>query len=100
MSIDYTNFKFPKTTKHVLNRKIKDISKQSREYIKNLFKGQCGLCGKQGTECHHIFYRSEARTRIDDVTNLFLLCIECHKMVHSNKKNWQPRLVGLRKNIK
>ena len=100
MSIDYSSMMFPKTSKQVLKPKPKDISKENREEIKKLFKGCCGLCGKQGQETHHIYYRSEAPDRIDDLDNLFLLCLECHKKVHSNKKYWQPMLIKIRENYK
>lgn len=96
MSIDYSNMMFPKGSKIVLKAKPKDISKENREYIKNLFKGKCGLCGKAGIHIHHIIYKSEDRNKIDDPENLILLCIECHQKVHENKKYWQPRLRKLR----
>ena len=82
MAIDYSGMMFPKAQKQVLNRKKKDISKTNREEIKKLFKGRCGLCGKQGIHLHHIEYRSESPSKIDDINNLFLLCIECHQKVH------------------
>ena len=100
MSIDYSQMAFPKTSKQVLNRKTKDISKLNRDEIKKLFNGRCGLCGGQGTHCHHIIYKSEDRNKINDLNNLFLLCVECHNKVHSNKKYWQPRLVRLREKFK
>jgi len=79
LSIDYTGFAFPKGQKTVSNRKKKDISKTNREEIKKLFKGRCGLCGRQGVHVHHIEFRSEAPSKIDDLENLFLLCVECHR---------------------
>lgn len=101
MSIDYSKMAFPKGSKSVLEPKPKDISKTNRENIKKLFKGKCGLCGKSnGVHIHHIIYRSEDRSKIDDYNNLILLCLECHQKVHSNKKYWQPRLLNLRGKIK
>ena len=100
MSIDYSNFAFPKAQKGIKNRKRKDISKTNREEIKKLFKGKRGLCGRQGQHIHHVLYRSEARDKIDDLDNLFLLCLECHEKCHSNKKYWQPILIEKRGKIK
>lgn len=100
MSIDYSKMAFPKGSNKVLKSKPRDISKENREEIKRLFKGKCGLCGKQGVHIHHIVYKSEDRDKIDDYYNLFLLCFTCHEKVHSNKKYWQPRLMNLRKNLK
>lgn len=96
MSIDYSNMMFPKSTTIKNKAKNKDISKTNRDKIKNLFKGKCGLCGRQGIQIHHIVYRSEDKSKIDDIGNLFLLCLECHAKVHSNKKYWQLRLKNLR----
>ena len=98
--IDYSKMAFPKVSKTVLKPKPKDISKTNREEIKRLFKGKCGLCGKPGVHTHHIIYRSEDRNKIDDIDNMFLLCLECHEKVHSNKKYWQPRLQNMRKKFK
>ena len=49
---------------------------------------------------HHIEYRNEDRSKIDDVDNLILLCLECHAKVHENKKYWQPRLKKIRERLK
>ena len=94
--MDYSMFKYPKQTKNVKTPRKKDISKTNREKIKKLYKGKCGLCGRKANQIHHIIYRSEDRTKIDDIDNLILLCIECHNLVHSNKAFWQPRLIELR----
>ena len=100
MSIDYSLFQFAKGKNLVKKKKTKDISKSNREEIKKLFKGKCGLCGKAGVHIHHIEYRNEDRSKIDDIENLILLCLECHQKVHSNKKYWQPRLIRIRNKIK
>lgn len=43
-------------------------------------------------ELHHIVYRSENKNLINDVNNCIMLCLYHHKLVHSNKKYWQPKL--------
>ena len=91
---------FPKEQKQVKKPKKNDVSQTNREEIKKLFKWRCGLCGALGTHTHHIKFRSEAPDRIDDLDNLFYLCVECHQKVHSNKKYWQPRLERLREKYK
>jgi 5-methylcytosine-specific restriction endonuclease McrA len=100
MSIDYSLFPFAKGQNTVKKQRKTDISKTTREQAKEQYKGKCALCGKPGTQQHHIEYRSEDKTKIDDVDNLVLLCVECHQKVHSNKKYWQPRLKKLKKNSK
>lgn len=55
-------------------------------------KGQCQLCGSNNINLHHIKYRSEAKELINDPNNCIMLCVQCHKLVHSNKKYWQEKL--------
>lgn len=43
---------------------------------------------------HHIIYLSQNGT--DDSWNLITLCDNCHRLVHSNKTYWQPKLLRLR----
>lgn len=78
MSIDYSIFKFPKCNITKIKRK-KDVTSTNRNKIKELGHYQCVLCGKKGTQIHHIIYRSEDRSKIDDLDNLILLCVECHR---------------------
>lgn len=70
MSIDYSNFAFPK------NARIKD-----KKILKDK-KWQCELCGKNGpTEKHHIKSRGAGG---DDVKeNLIEVCRICHIKIHS-----------------
>ena len=103
MSIDYSNFAFPKAQKGIKNRKRKAVSKDTYQKVFEACKGKCGLCGaKDILELHHIFFRSEAPDRIDDPTNCIMLCHKdfsknkCHAKVHSNKKYWQPILLEKR----
>ena len=96
---DWEGMAFPKSSKMVLKAKQKDISKTNRENIKKLFKGKCGLCGQAGVHIHHIVYKSEDRSKIDDFNNLILLCVECHLKVQSKKEYWQLRLMKLREKI-
>ena len=100
MSIDYSQMAFPKGKNLAKKKRKEGISNKNREALKSLFKGKCGLCGKKGQQIHHIIYRSEDRSEIDDLDNLILLCVECHAKVHSNKEYWQPRLQELREKLK
>ena len=52
----------------------------------------CQLCGScYELHIHHIYYRSQGGLTIPE--NLIRLCGRCHRLVHSNKKLWQPRLI-------
>lgn len=46
-------------------------------------------------ELHHIVYRSEDKTKINDSDNCMMLCVKHHREVHSNKHYWQPRLIRM-----
>lgn len=46
-------------------------------------------------ELHHIKYRSEAVDLIDDPNNCIMLCTYHHKLVHSDKHYWQPKLLDM-----
>lgn len=98
MSIDYSIFRFPKNKLTKIKRK-KDVSTTNRIKIKELCHYQCVLCRKKGTQIHHIIYKSEDISKIDDLDNLILLCFECHQKVHSNKAFWQKRLKGIREKL-
>ena len=70
MSIDYSNFAFPKNVR-VKNKKI--ISKK---------KHNCEYCGKKNcyTNTHHI--KSKGSGGDDTENNLIELCSNCHRKVH------------------
>lgn len=60
--------------------------------------GCCRLCGTPYMlELHHIIYRSEDRSLINNIPNCIMLCTRCHKKVHSNKHKWQPYLLNMRR---
>lgn len=52
----------------------------------------CQICGRTNNlHIHHIIYRSQLGN--NDKRNLIRLCGECHRRVHSNKREWQPKLL-------
>lgn len=64
-----------------------------RQIVRRRDGGSCRWCGKTGEQLHHIVYRSQQG--LDEASNLILLCQEHHMMAHSNKRRWQPVLLGL-----
>ena len=82
--------------------KKKEKAKVSNDIYLKVYeacKGKCVLCGARDIQAHHIRYRSECRDLINEPTNMVMLCTLCHARVHSNKKNWQPILLELAKEI-
>lgn len=54
----------------------------------------CQLCGSTwDLHIHHIYYRSQLGLTVKK--NLIRLCERCHRMVHSNKKKYQPMLLEI-----
>lgn len=67
----------------------KDIYKEIVEREK-----WCRLCGGTfGLHIHHILYRSQGG--LTKKENLIRLCDRCHRLVHSNKNYWQPKLLEM-----
>jgi len=83
------------------NKGIKKVSKKrifvTEETYQKVFErdnGKCQLCGtNKELQLHHILYRSERKDLINEPSNCVMLCLMCHKKVHSNKHKWQPILL-------
>ena len=60
----------------------------------------CRLCGSTSwIQLHHILYRSQRKDLINNVDNCIMLCDNCHRLVHSNKKKWQPILIEMNNKV-
>lgn len=91
------------------NKGIRKVGKKrvfvSRETYDLVFARDKGMCRLADKNCngelnlHHIIYRSEDKSKINDVDNCIMLCDYHHRLVHSNKHYWQPRLKELVKEI-
>lgn len=92
-------YKKNKPIKKVSKKKI-SVSEKTYRIVFERDKGTCQLHNEkcQGRiEAHHILYRSQRKDLIDEPTNLILLCTYHHKLVHNNKKKWQPILKEMNK---
>lgn len=100
-------------------KKYKPIKKVSKKRVcvsKNTYKivlerskdifgvPRCGLCNNaDNLQIHHILYRGERKELIDEPSNCIMLCHrdfsknKCHRLVHSNKKKYQPLLLEISK---
>ena len=68
--------------------------KEVYEYI-NSIEHWCQLCGSPYMlHRHHIRYGG-IYGRKTYIGNIIVLCEKCHKMVHSDKKYWMPKLIEL-----
>lgn len=66
-----------------------DIPDTIRVAVRVRDRHRCRFCGRTDTlHEHHIHYRSEG---VDHTaSNLILLCLTHHDLVHSDKGRWQP----------
>lgn len=72
--------------------------KEVYEYINSIEKF-CQLCGSyQSLHRHHIRYGACGRKTY--IGNIIVLCERCHRLVHSNKKYWMPKLIELDEEIR
>ena len=86
----------PRKNKGINKASKKRITVKEETYNKVMQRDnyKCRLCGTSlNLQLHHIIYRSEDKSKINDVNNCIMLCVEHHVLVHSNKKYWQPKLL-------
>ena len=81
------------------NKRI-TVSKEVYNIVIERDKYCCRLCGSTNwIQLHHILYRSQRKDLINDINNCIMLCDNCHRLVHNNKKKWQPILIEMNKNV-
>ena len=98
---------YKKVAKMTPRKPIKAISKKrvcvSKKTYNQVFEecnGKCVFCGTTSNlHYHHIFYRSERKDLIDEPSNGIMLCEEHHRLVHSNKRKYQPLLLEIKKEV-
>lgn len=72
--------------------------KKVYEFINSIEKW-CQLCGSPyNLHRHHIRYGACGRKTY--IGNIIVLCENCHKKVHKNKKLWMPKLIELDEKIR
>lgn len=95
---EFKEYKKQKPIKKVSKKRI-FVSKETYNKVYTRDSGSCQLCGAyQNLHAHHILYRSQRKDLIDEPTNIIMLCENCHRLVHSNKKKYQPILLEMMKN--
>ena len=67
--------------------------KQVYETTLELYNHCCALCGKPYPQCHHIRYGACGRKTY--MGNVIPLCESCHRLVHTNKRKYQPMLIDM-----
>lgn len=89
-----------KTPIKPISKKRVFVSKKTYNLVLEESENKCQLCCKyKPIQLHHIYYRSERKDLIDDPSNCIMLCDECHRLVHSNKRKYQPILLEIKKEV-
>lgn len=89
---DDKEYKKQKPIKKVSKKRI-FVLDSTYKYVYSRDGGRCRLCGTyKDLHLHHIIYRSESKILINETNNCIMLCGNCHRLVHSNKKKYQPLL--------
>jgi 5-methylcytosine-specific restriction endonuclease McrA len=82
MSIDYTNFKYPKKT--IKKNKIANLERKRFSILtKNMEK--CFICGRKKDDLHEVF-RGRNRRKSMEYGLVVPLCRTCHTIVDNNRK--------------
>ena len=113
------NKEYKKVAKMVVKTRIRPVSKK-RVVVSNetynivldrckdeLGVPHCQYCDAvDNLQLHHVYYRGERKDLIDDPNNCLMLCHrdfsnnKCHRVVHNNKKKYQPILLEILEKIK
>lgn len=113
------NKEYKKVAKMTVKKRIRPVSKKRitvSEKTYNIVMDRskdingvphCQFCGAvDNLQLHHVYYRSERKDLIDNPDNCLMLCHrdfsknKCHRLVHNNKKKYQPILLDILDEIK
>ena len=105
---------YKKVSRMVAKNPIKKVSKKRITVSKETYNivlerckdiegvPHCQFCNAvDNLQLHHVLYRGERKDLIDDPDNCLMLCHrdfsknKCHRLVHSNKKKYQPILLNM-----
>ena len=69
--------------------------KEVYEKTKELYNGQCAICGNNQIQMHHIRYGGLQGGRKTYLGNVIPLCEKHHRLVHTNKRKYMPELIDM-----
>ena len=72
-----------------MNKNEKEVYDKTLE----LFNNECAICHNNQVALHHIRYGACGRHTY--MGNVIPLCPNCHRLVHTNKKKYQPILIEI-----
>lgn len=81
------------------NEKKKQKWEEARQICIERYKGKCAICGKLGTQVHHIHLRSKRPDLLLNQNNLILLCDRHHLHLGSDNYDLQCQIIAMKKGI-
>ena len=72
---------------------MKMQEKETYKKTLELFNNECAICGNNNIHLHHIRYGACGRKTY--MGNVIPLCEYHHRLVHGNKKMYQPLLIDI-----
>jgi 5-methylcytosine-specific restriction endonuclease McrA len=73
------------------NQVFEELTDDLREYVFARDEGLCVKCGNQGSEPHHIIYRSHIKGHCANL--IATLCYRCHGKIHTVKDDVKKLLL-------
>ncbi len=68
--------------------------KAIRQFVVEKYHGRCADCGIYVGDSGHVHHQNTLEEDYQDINNLFLLCVSCHRQRHSpNPKTLRPCLI-------
>ena len=77
------------------NDKTKEKWEEARKICIKRYKGKCVVCGKKGTQVHHIHLRSKRPDLLLNQNNLILVCDKHHFHKGSDKYELQCQILAI-----
>lgn len=81
------------------NEKVKEKWEEARQICIKRYNGKCAICGKKGTQVHHIHLRSKRKDLLLNQNNLILLCDHHHIHSGNDKYDLQCQLIAIKRGI-
>lgn len=72
------------------NEEFEELTEELRAYVFFRDEGICQICGKSGSEPHHIKYRSKGGKHC--ANNLASTCQKCHSKIHNKEDKYKELL--------
>lgn len=98
MRLDGKTYQGIATEANISRQRVQQIlspPKEIREYILVKYKGRCARCGIYVGKSGHIHHENTQDENYNDINNLELLCISCHRSAHKMYSNGETIVIQI-----